>query len=489
MIRAHFTTMLAFSVLVVAAPIAAQTEQDVADLMAEFDRAEASGDPAARLSSYRKLAAFLAANSARQDWQGLFGQADLQRDIAGVIHAMGGGDACSALDKSAAFLRQSRTALEQIKAEGTYDVIDDIGRQNALARQISADRQKMGCTAPAPLVDVGNPDEVLEGHYYLSGVMETGSELLLKSNGQFEWFISYGAVDQMAKGRWGRSGEIVTLAVDPQAKDKPLFRADEVFPWDEAAERFRWEQERDRQEDQIAARCPWNRSSTETLWSFDLEETPPPDDAQRERASSAKIAAEAARDKASRMVALAVAANANDADRAAASAAMEAWHKARDDMAEAHYVANLPEPDIGEPAKPPACQPLPVENYVPIPEAEWRRGVAIMLGDPERGLRFHDVAVTFVFSDGHREASETRTRGLAFAPMRADATVNEIELRLKEPVERTEVLKITPMTDGIQAVIVDTQQISEPAFEVLRLMVEDGDLIPENMPRGRYSRH
>jgi hypothetical protein len=69
------------------------------------------------------------------------------------------------------------------------------------------------------MVEVGSLDEALVGHYYLSGVMETGSELLLKADGQFEWFISYGAVDQMAKGRWGRSGEIVTLAVDPQAKD------------------------------------------------------------------------------------------------------------------------------------------------------------------------------------------------------------------------------------------------------------------------------
>jgi hypothetical protein len=487
--RAQFVTLLVCSAFLVPAPIIAQTEQEAADLMAEYDRAEASGDPAARLTSYRKLAAFLAADPARLDWQGLFGQADLQRDIAGVIHAMGGGDACSALDKSAAFLRQSRTALEQIKAEGAYDVIDDIGRQNALARQISADRQQMGCTAPAPLVDVGDPDKALVGHYYLSGVMETGSELLLKADGQFEWFISYGAVDQMEKGRWGRSGNTVTLAVDPPAKDKPLFRADVALPWDEDAERFRREQERDRQEELIAARCPWNVSPTTLFWSDLTEKVLPPDDAQRERASSAKIVAETARDEASRIVAIAMAANASDTDRAAASAAMEAWYKARDDMAEAHYVANLPEPDIGEPAKPPACQPLPVENYAPIPEAEWRRGVAVMLGDPERGLRFHDVAVTFVFSDGHREASETRTRGLAFAPKRAGATVHEIELHLKAPVDRTEVLKITPMTDGIQAVIVDTQQASEPAFEVLRLMVEDGDLVPENMPRGRYSRH
>jgi hypothetical protein len=38
-------------------------------------------------------------------------------------------------------------------------------------------------------------DPSLAGHYYLQGVMEVGSELLLKADGRFEYMLAYGALD------------------------------------------------------------------------------------------------------------------------------------------------------------------------------------------------------------------------------------------------------------------------------------------------------
>ena len=38
------------------------------------------------------------------------------------------------------------------------------------------------------------------GHYVLRGVMEVGSELLLKPDGTFEFALAYGATDYYAKG-------------------------------------------------------------------------------------------------------------------------------------------------------------------------------------------------------------------------------------------------------------------------------------------------
>jgi len=81
----------------------------------------------------------------------------------------------------------------------------------------------------APSV-IGRPDAALAGHYYLSGVMETGSELLLKADGRFEWFVSYGAVDQVATGRWGRDGQVVTLVAE--GASTPAMSPDQVRPWD-----------------------------------------------------------------------------------------------------------------------------------------------------------------------------------------------------------------------------------------------------------------
>ena len=57
----------------------------------------------------------------------------------------------------------------------------------------------------------------LAGTYHLEGVMETGSDLLLRADGTFEWGFSYGALDLLAKGRWQRDGDGIVLQVDDMA--------------------------------------------------------------------------------------------------------------------------------------------------------------------------------------------------------------------------------------------------------------------------------
>ena len=51
----------------------------------------------------------------------------------------------------------------------------------------------------------------MAGHYVLHGVMEVGSELMLKPGGNFEWGLAYGAADYWAKGTWSRDGNAVVL--------------------------------------------------------------------------------------------------------------------------------------------------------------------------------------------------------------------------------------------------------------------------------------
>lgn len=62
----------------------------------------------------------------------------------------------------------------------------------------------------------------LVGQYYLQGVQELGSELLLKSNGQFEFMMIYGAEDRLAQGEWKVIGQKVIFHT-PAAKA--------VSPW------------------------------------------------------------------------------------------------------------------------------------------------------------------------------------------------------------------------------------------------------------------
>lgn len=53
-------------------------------------------------------------------------------------------------------------------------------------------------TAPPSSADAAR----VGGHYYLEGVHEVGSELLLRPDGTFEWMLAYGALDEGSRGRW-----------------------------------------------------------------------------------------------------------------------------------------------------------------------------------------------------------------------------------------------------------------------------------------------
>jgi hypothetical protein len=53
--------------------------------------------------------------------------------------------------------------------------------------------------------------EDVAAHYVLRGVTEVGSELLLKSDGTFEYILAYGAADYWAKGTWRQENNRVFL--------------------------------------------------------------------------------------------------------------------------------------------------------------------------------------------------------------------------------------------------------------------------------------
>jgi len=60
------------------------------------------------------------------------------------------------------------------------------------------------------------------GHYVLRGVMEVGSELLLKPDGTFEYMLAYGAADYEASGTWKVDGDSVVLTTG--GEEKQAFR-------------------------------------------------------------------------------------------------------------------------------------------------------------------------------------------------------------------------------------------------------------------------
>ena len=93
------------------------------------------------------------------------------------------------------------------------------------------------------------------GHYYLSGIREVGSELLLRPDGSYEWFLAYGATDQSSKGTWKRDGDEIILLPTPVDQSGPWFRLGEIGPWNEAFEQDVQDAEFAERNGAISMRC------------------------------------------------------------------------------------------------------------------------------------------------------------------------------------------------------------------------------------------
>jgi len=62
------------------------------------------------------------------------------------------------------------------------------------------------------------------GHYRLAGGPDVASEILLRPDGRFRFFLMEGAVDEQAQGRWTREGSRIKLVTLPKPVP-PVFSA------------------------------------------------------------------------------------------------------------------------------------------------------------------------------------------------------------------------------------------------------------------------
>lgn len=89
-----------------------------------------------------------------------------------------------------------------------------------VSAQVYADVANTSCKE----VKFQKADQVWSGHYYLNGVMEVGSELLLQPDGKFQWMLAVGALDQYAEGTWWKNGDCIGLKPDSKfKKDLSIF--------------------------------------------------------------------------------------------------------------------------------------------------------------------------------------------------------------------------------------------------------------------------
>ena len=61
--------------------------------------------------------------------------------------------------------------------------------------------------------------DTIPGEYYLQGVMETSSAILLKPDHSFEIYYSYGSIDRQGSGRWKMENNRIILNSRPWPKN------------------------------------------------------------------------------------------------------------------------------------------------------------------------------------------------------------------------------------------------------------------------------
>lgn len=342
-------------------------------------------------------------------------------------------------------------------------------------------------SAPARTENAQEPG--VAGHYYLSGVMETGSELLLRPDGTFEWYLSYGALDQFARGRWMREGMTVTLIAERQDKSKPLYAPLDVEPWNLEAEQELLRRRRDAEAEAAIARCPFLADVTTYLAAAPVSDPGEAvvTDALREKAASARQRADAARARAEALARSAVATPSNGATQAAGQALAD-WHAARGEALAGASEAGLPEPRLADPTLPPQCVARQVPDAADLPREQWSRGIGVRVFDPEHQQGAKNVQVTLRFADGREERLVTASRGLAILPGKVTSPVVVARLAAPYAPGRDASFPVAPITSGILHFSIDGRQLIEPPFQTMRLRIDGTALVPNGLDRGRYER-
>ena len=380
------------------------------------------------------------------------------------------------------YLRTGQPAVADVfgvysetNGQDSLQVIAIEGRDNA------TDCHLTSVMAPLP---EAVPDPAFVGHYYLSGLHETGSELLLRVDGHFEWFLSRGAEDMATQGSWVRQGKEIVLTAQKPVADRPMFALARVAPWLAPNEQRLLEDRRSVVDGQVRAACPF--------FTDDFVSSASPVSVAGEHPTLQALQAKAAETRAealiakSRLEALArqimAKGAANSADMDVAQPALMAWFNAREAAERAASTAGLPAPALGDPNLPAACTlPPPVKLGAP---ATWIGGKGVIVRDRVSGEDIRGVTAALHFVDGHAVTITTGTGGFGYlANADQPGAIKAVTLTAAGHEQNFD---LPPLTTGVVQITVESDQLTAPAFDSMRLTIDHDDLIIDNGHAARY---
>ena len=460
----------------------------VVALMKDAVALDEAGDYAKAAALMAKAEAVIAADEgAFTAFRDKLGRSDIALSRAKALRAGRLGDPCPLLAQSR---RHALQAQDMTANDGEVERRD-------MVRQLLAEIDTAGRTTQCAAPAATKVDPAFAGHYYLSGVMETGSELLLRGDGSFDWYISYGAVDQAAKGQWASDGAAVVLTATAPDTSRPLFAALDVEDWGVEVEQELLDRQAEAARTEMEIRCPFlggiAAATSPAMLAADRVPLRQSAAELQARAGLAQARTAAARAKVEALAAAAVAAMPPgrlmpESDAASVRQAMDGWQEARAALVDAQREAGVPESGLDEPAMPPACTAPPAADAAVLSRDRWMGGLAVRVVDPASRQGMRRVRVTVHFADGHTAGIETAARGLAILPGTQASPVISVTLAADYAPGRDQTITVAPLKSGILHFSLDAGQLAAAPFDTMRLRIDGTALVPDSFGRGRYER-
>ncbi len=344
------------------------------------------------------------------------------------------------------------------------------------------------------------PTKTLTGRYALSGVMEVGSELRLSEDGRYEWYMSYGSVDQYSSGTWTVAGRDVVLTHSKPAVGTPLFKPRGMEAWNANAENQVLSEIHAKKIDAVFKLCPFLTEIDTANAAFAppmVESMPTPSDPapMPDPAVALKTAQRGEQETRTTYERAAAAAlrPGKDADwrHGEARAARYEWESAMNALIEARHLADAPVTDLAQPSLPKMCLRPEETRAEDIPEAKWNRGVAVVVGDPELDMNFQNVDVTFHFADGTNIDRKTDRRGFAWAEKRAGHMLTAVSLNYRgagRSDAKAERFTLANAAEGVLPIEIQSRQFTAPPFDEMRLPITGQNRLGGPDGRGTYGK-
>ncbi len=326
--------------------------------------------------------------------------------------------------------------------------------------------------------------KALAGHYYLRGMMEVGSELLLKEDGSYEWFISYGSVDQASKGSWQVDGQEITLKAVGVTDGRVPVTPQESGDWSDYAEYRLRSEMAELESAKRALRCPSMTLASTTNVAYTANAKPDPRLAPKARdalksLAGLRLAAEQAAEQFADMPS-------DTGLRAKSDAAVKAFWDQTVVASDLAHASGIGIPNIDGPKTPSKCRPSAAINRN-TPAAEWIGRQAVVVIDPKMDMGIPDVGIRVDFANGQSAEGRTDGRGAFFPMPQVYDDVRQVTVSYAKAGLAPAVIPISRKGRVLVILDFDYRAVS-PAFSTMTLLrVADG-LKPEGGLRGVYTR-